>query len=120
LGAHVPPKADFGEIRVMDVATESEDSRRGAPAPAGCHLDQEPLDPAEGVVERGPVLEVERPTKLLGPAGRPASPGTAADRLVPGLEVVKRRNEQERQRVDEEEMVDVARRLAGEPLVFGV
>ena len=51
------------------------------------------------------------PSSAAGPA-----PGAVADRLVPGLEVVQRRRQQERQRRPDQQVVEVAVRVLLEPL----
>jgi hypothetical protein len=75
---------------VVNVAGENDDGGRGIAvrAFARCHGPQQPGEVVEGVAEGGPVLEVHELANRLAEPRRRRAPGSSADGLACGLEVV--------------------------------
>src|SRR5205809_327168 len=77
-----------GEIGVVDGAGEDDDrSRRLAPL-AGADLFEQAAQLLEGLVEAGPVIEIDRPAKPLAAPCRQPAPSDVANPLAPGLQVM--------------------------------
>ena len=108
-------RSGLGDVAVVDVAGEEGDRLRCAAALAAGHRQRHLGDLLEAVLERRPVLEVERLAQLLADPAAALAPRAAGERLVPGLDVVQARGEQERERGADEQVVDVAAHLLVEP-----
>jgi hypothetical protein len=59
---------------VVDVAGQQQDARRRLAVPAGGDLAEAADQASEGVLERGPVLEVQRLADALAERGESATP----------------------------------------------
>src|SRR5215207_9216083 len=107
----------LGQVAMVDVAGEEDHRGRGMFLRALARADspQELREPGEGLVEGGPVLEVEDLADELAEPRRMAAPGALADGLVPRFEVVQTRGQEDREGGSEEEVVVVSCRLLLNP-----
>ena len=108
------PQVDLRDIRRVDVATDEGDRARRIRALGELvqQLDHRP----ERTLERRPVLEIERAAELLGSAGGKAAPGARADGFAPGLQPVGTGSHEDRQGARENEVVECAACVVGDPL----
>ena len=100
---------------MVDVARQRDDRRRRLAALARADRLEDAHHPLERPAERRPVLEVEALAQLLAVVRADRAPGALAHRLVPGLEVVHPRREQQRQRRADQQVLAVAARVLLDP-----
>ncbi len=118
-----PAAADLVHLRdvgVVHVPGQERHRLRGGPALAVRHRQRHLRDLREAVLERRPVLEVHDLPDVLADPGPEPAPGAVDHRLVPRLEVVQARREQERQRRADEQVPEPALHLLVEPGHLGV
>ena len=110
---------DLADIRVVHVASENDDRRRGGDAGlAAGDVPQPAAEAFERRVERGPVLQVDCRGAAARSARRRRAPAPVAQRFVPRLEVVDAVRKEDRQRARDHEMVELAARVVDDPVPF--
>ena len=109
----------LGDVGVVDVAGEEGDRRGWAAALATGDRHDELEDLDEAGLEGAPVLEVDDLPQRLGRAVHRLGPVRSGEGLADRLGVVQPGRQQEGQRGPDEEVVDVAGQLLGQPLDLG-
>src|SRR5215216_3687600 len=89
---------------------------RGASAPPGADLLQQPREAGERALEGGPVVAVKPLSHPLSDPRRNRTAGAPAHRLVPGLQVMEAGREQVRVRGPDQQVVKVAAYLVLDPV----
>src|SRR5215216_5808065 len=89
---------------------------RGASAPPGADLLQQPREAGERALEGGPMIAVEPLSHALPDPRCSRTPDAPADRLVPGLQVMEAGREQVRVRGPDQQVVKVAAYLLLDPI----
>src|SRR5215211_3988789 len=116
-GLDAVAEVHFGQVAVVHVA--GEDRYRGGTV-AVCALARgdgapQAREVGDGFLESWPVLKVDELADRLADPGCRAAPGSCADGLVRGLQMMKTRAQEEGERGAEEEVIEVARGFLHDP-----
>ena len=114
--AGIRAKVDRGDVARVDVTAEDGDAGRRLVAAAD--RSQELREMAERALVRGPVLEVHGAPEPFAQTLRERTPRAIADGLVPRLEVVDARWQEDRQRRRQYQVVESTAGVLGDPLPF--